>query len=74
MRWLDSITDMSLSKPLETVKDREAWSVLWQSMGPQTVRHDSVTGQQQQPNDKRSVQNVLIKVPGILRESVQVSG
>ena len=28
MRWLDSITDstnMNLSKPRETVKDREAW-------------------------------------------------
>ena len=28
MRWLDSITDstnMNLSKPQETVKDREAW-------------------------------------------------
>ena len=25
MRWLDGITDMSLSKFLEMVKDREAW-------------------------------------------------
>ena len=25
MRWLDGITDMSLSKLRETVKDREAW-------------------------------------------------
>ena len=25
MRWLDGITNMSLSKLQETVKDREAW-------------------------------------------------
>ena len=47
MRQLDGITDsmdMSLSKLLETVKDRAA-GVL-QSKGSQRVGHDSVTGQQ----------------------------
>ena len=42
MRWLDSITgsvDVSLSKPQETVKNREAWraavhGVAWQSRTP----------------------------------------
>ena len=44
MRWLDGITnsmDMSLSKPWETVKDREAWSAVVRRVG-----HDLVMEQQ----------------------------
>ena len=45
MRWLDSITDsidMDLSKLMEIVKDREAWSATVQ-MGSQRVRHNLAT-------------------------------
>ena len=51
MRWLDGLidlTDMSLRKLWEIVKDREAWLV--QFMGSQRVRHDLVTERQQPLN------------------------
>ena len=52
MRWLDVITDSidkSLSKPQETVKDREGWDREgWQAaVHGVTVRHDLGTEQQQ---------------------------
>ena len=48
MRWLGGISDsmhMSLSKVREIVKDRGTWRAA--VMGPQRVRHDLETEQQQ---------------------------
>ena len=48
MRWLDGISDsmhVSLSRPREVVKAREAW--LLQFMGSQGVGRDLATDQQQ---------------------------
>ena len=48
MRWLDGITasaDMNLGKLRGRVRGREAWCA--EFMGPQRVRHNLVTEQQQ---------------------------
>ena len=50
MRWLDGITDsmdMSLSKLWEIVEDREAWLVLLQFMGSQTVTTEWLNNDEQ---------------------------
>ena len=45
MRWLNGITDVSLSKLRETVENRGAWHAAVNSVA---VRHDLATEQQKQ--------------------------
>ena len=63
MRWLDSIADpmdLSMSKPQEIVKEREAWCAAVH--GSQRVRHNLATEQQQMYNKSLAYSQDLFEI------------